>query len=84
MKALNKFAARLTTNSREYKIITRADDPYWDEGWTYHRPKGQRSRITASWKKKQLLMYQVRMYRTWKHNRKTQWKEKIVKTLCSN
>ena len=26
------------------------------------------------WKRKSLFYYQVRMYRTWKHNRKTQWK----------
>jgi hypothetical protein len=74
MKAYKTYKSRLTTNSREYKILTRDNDPYWDEGYRYHRPKGQRSNITRNWRKKELLQYQVRKYRTWKHNRKTQWK----------
>lgn len=44
---------------------------YWDEGW-YHT---QRKRGTSNyWKCKSLFQYEVRMYKTWKHNRKTQWK----------
>lgn len=74
MKAIKDWKSKFTTNNKEYKILTAGLDPYWDEGYTYHRPRGQRSRITASKKKKELLMYQVRMYRTWKHNRKTKWK----------
>ena len=30
---------------------------------------------------KGLMMYQVRMYKTWKHNRKHQWKEKSQNDL---
>ena len=45
---------------------------YWDEGITFY-PKRNRG-THHPWPK--LYSYQIRMYRTWKHNRKTQWKEK--------
>jgi len=69
MKPIKNQKSKLTTNSREYKIITGNTDPYWDEGYRYHKSRGRRK-----WKKKQLLHYQVRLYRTWKYNRKTKWK----------
>lgn len=34
--------------------------PYYDEGWTWHHGN--------------LPNHKWREYRTWKHNRKTQWK----------
>ncbi len=71
MKAFKNEKSKLTTNSREYKILTRYDDPYWDEGIKFHKSRGSRRK-----KKKQLIKQQVRLYRTWKYNRKTQWKEK--------
>lgn len=63
-----------TTNRKLYKTIRRGDDiPYWDEGcWSYHVSKGWRNKPK---KTKQLLKWEYRKFRTWKHNRKTQWKQ---------
>ena len=44
---------------------------YWDEGKTFYP---QRNRGTHHIYPK-LYSYQIRMYKTWKHSRKTQWKE---------
>ncbi len=73
MKAHKNYKSKVTTNSREYKINTGNYEPYWDEGFRYHKPKGIRK-----WKTKRLLMYQVRMYKTWKHNRVNQFKDKSL------
>jgi len=64
--------ARTTTCRKEYKIVTDPDykDPYWDEGVNYY-PKYRRGFKNPN---RFLLSYQIRMYKTWKHNRKTQWK----------
>lgn len=74
MKPENKNGkvAKSTTNRKEYKFFTNSKikEPYWDEGWTYY-PKYRR----GFKKSKQILKYQVRMYRTWKHNRRTRWKK---------
>ncbi len=43
---------------------------YWDEGlWSYPD-----YRVGFKNPKKYIYKYQVRMYRTWKYNRKTKWK----------
>jgi len=47
---------------------------YWDEGLNLYPRK------VHTWSKgpgKQIMSYQIRMYKTWKYNRKTQWKDKI-------
>ncbi len=44
---------------------------YWDECVTMY-PRYNRGTKQSN---KRLFSYQVRMYRTWKHNRKTQWRE---------
>jgi hypothetical protein len=65
---------KLTTDRREYKILSIVDpDPYAEEFWkTYPDIRPQ---FESNWKRrKTLLSYQRRMYRTWKYNRKTQWK----------
>lgn len=61
-----------TTCRKEYKIVTNDKfmDRYWDEGVNYYR-----SSPVNRWKRKELMMYQVRQYKSWKHNRKNQWKE---------
>ena len=66
---------KLTTNRREYKILTTVDqDPYPDWGYWNSYPK-LRPKYQSNWKRrKQLFSYERRMYRTWKYNRKTQWK----------
>lgn len=61
---------KTTTNSREYKSIRRYVDHYWDECIAFY-PRHNRGTNTVMPK---LMKFQVRMYRTWKHNRKTQWK----------
>lgn len=65
--------ARTTTSRKEYKVATndKMREWWWDECITYYplvRTRG------AKRPNKQIMSYQVRMYRTWKHNRKTQWK----------
>lgn len=61
-----------TTNRREYKILTTIDqDPYSEE---YGHITGRKIGNRGCWKSKYLWQHQVRMYRTWKHNRKKQWK----------
>ena len=69
MKPIKGKISQITTCSKEYKIVTNPDicEPYWDEGYNYYRSKGKR-------KLKKIFVYQVRMYRTWKYNRKKQWK----------
>ncbi len=60
-----------TTNRREYRILTTIDqDPYWDECKTFY-PLYRNGFKNSS---KRIRSFQVRMYKTWKHNRKTQWK----------
>lgn len=58
--------------SREYKIvlIDLLYPIYWDEGLSFY-PRYRRGFKNSN---KQLLKYQMREYRSWKHNRKTQYK----------
>jgi hypothetical protein len=76
MSIKRSVTARTTMDRRAYKIFTDPDfkDPYYDEAWHYHTTSAYS--WSFKWKRKQILAYQVRMYKTWKHNRKTQWKEK--------
>ena len=64
--------ARTTTCRKEYNVVTKPDyfDPYWDEGLNLY-PRYRKGFKNSG---KQLMSYQVRMYKTWKHNRKFQWK----------
>lgn len=58
-------------NNRQYRILFVFDhDRYFDEGKTYY-PKYRKGFINPN---KRLFSYEVRMYRTWKYNRKTKWK----------
>ena len=73
MKACKKsMIAKTTTCRKEYKIVTNYSirEPYWDEGINFY-PKYRRGYKNPG---KRIMSYQVRMYKTWKHNRKTQWK----------
>lgn len=65
--------ARKTMDRREYKILMTAPEPWWDEGISFY-PKWRPGKKNPN---KTLMSYQVRMYRSWKHNRKTQWKQKF-------
>lgn len=71
---LNRKKSESILNRKNYKIITTIDDdPYWDEGLSFHKSKGWRNKSKAQ-RKKELLCYQVRQYKTWKYNRLNQWK----------
>jgi hypothetical protein len=70
MKPFKSKVSQTTTCNKEYKIVTNDKFlPYWDEGKFYHKPKGRKK-----YKSRELLQYQVRMYKSWKHNRKKQYK----------
>jgi len=72
MKKFKCKKSEVVTDNKTYNILTKDDtDPYWDEGLHFYP---EYSRITKKYKKKQLLMYQIRMYKTWKHNRNKQYK----------
>ena len=64
--------ARTTTSRKNYNVVTKTNygDPFPDE-YTNYYPKWRRGYKNPI---KRLMSYQVRMYRTWKYNRKTQWK----------
>lgn len=73
MKPFKKSkVARTTTSRKEYKVVTndKIKEPYWDEGIMFY-PRYRKGYKNPN---KTIMSYQVRMYRTWKHNRKTQWK----------
>ena len=74
--SINRNRAKLNKahNNKEYKLIEWFSDPYWDEGVKWY-PKGNRHSHSGKkiWSGKH-YSYQIRMYKTWKHNRKTQWK----------
>jgi hypothetical protein len=74
MKAYKKTKiAKITTYRKEYKIVTndKIKEPYWDEGINFY-PRYRKGYKNSG---KQIMSYQVRMYKTCKHNRKTQWKK---------
>ena len=63
--------SRTTTCRKEYNVETRGlRDWYWDEGITYY-PLYKSGFKNPN---RRIMSYQVRMYKTWKHNRKKQWK----------
>ena len=75
--SINTNRARLNKakDNREYRIIFLKEmyPPYWDDGHSFKlRPRYRRGFKNPN---KQIYTPQVREYRTWKHNRKTQWKE---------
>lgn len=71
----NRNRSKLTkavTNNEYHKMWLKIlYDPYWDEGIIFY-PRWRKGFKNPN---KQLMSFQLRMYRTWKHNRKTQWKE---------
>lgn len=73
--SVNRNRAKLNKaeNGRDYQIIWLNElyPMYWDEGVNLY-PK---YRVGFKKPNKRLQMYKVRMYKTWKHNRKTQWKD---------
>ncbi|MEO6304661.1 MAG: hypothetical protein ABIP51_15985, partial [Bacteroidia bacterium] len=54
-----------TTNNNEYNRIKNFVEPYWEDCWQKHKRK----------RKFTIYKFKYREYRTWKHNRKTKWKQ---------
>ena len=71
-KNINRSRLNKANDSREYKyiLLNEAYPLYWDECITTY-PKYRRGYKNPN---KYLMKYQVRAYRTWKHNRKTKYK----------
>jgi len=71
-KEKRNFRLKWTANNREYHVLTLKQEysPYWDDGIDFY-PKHRRGFKNPL---KYIMNYQRRMYRTWKHNRKNQWK----------
>lgn len=68
----NRARLNKALTNKEYRIILldMLYPPYWDEG-IYLYPRYRRGYKNPN---KCIFPSQVRMYRTWKYNRKTQWK----------
>ena len=65
-----KFNKAQNGNEHRKMFLKWVYPPYWDDGiMTY--PKFKKGFKNPN---KRLLSYQVRMYKTWKHNRKNRWK----------
>lgn len=63
--------ARTTMYRKEYMVETKdLKDRYWCEGINFY-PKYRRGFKNPN---KTIMSYQIRMYKTWKHNRKKQHK----------
>ena len=77
-KNRNRAKLNKAKTSKEYSAIQyNINYPiYWDECTMYY-PRYNRgtSKDNMKFWRKQKLSYQYRMYKNWKHNRKTQWKE---------
>jgi hypothetical protein len=65
-----KLSKAVSGNEYHKMLIKMLYEPYWDECIVFYP---RRNRGTHHCRPK-LMSYQVRMYKTWKHNRKTQWK----------
>ena len=72
-KNRNRAKFNQAHNGREYlsKMRNELYPPYWDEGILFY-PRYRKGFKNSH---KCIFNYQVRRYRTWKHNRKTQWKQ---------
>ena len=69
-KNTNRAKFNKAQNGKNYKLLILKElyPPYYEEGYSYRKPNHKRP--FNKW----LLGYQYRMYRSWKHNRKKQWK----------
>ena len=80
--SINRNRAKLNKakNSTTYKKILNdyLYPPYYDEGVNFHYRRTkysiEGSKNYSSWSRKEITHFKFRMYRTWKYNRKTQWK----------
>lgn len=72
-KNLNRQKLKKAEDGRSYRILwLKMKFPlYWEEGIVTY-PRYRRGYKNPN---KYLFAYEMRMYKTWKYNRKTQWKE---------
>ena len=72
-KNRNRVKLNKAQNGREYHQIgiNEVYPMYWDDGIIYY-PKYRKGFKNPN---KRLQRYKIREFKTWKHNRKTQWKE---------
>lgn len=68
----NRAKLLIAYNNKVYRriLINMYYPAYWDDGLVPY-PHCRRG---FKQQKKRIYYYQVRMYKTWKHNRKNQWK----------
>lgn len=68
----NRAKLNKAINNHQYRIIWLKYEypPYYDEGISMY-PRYKKGFKNPT---KQIFAYQVRMYRTWKYNRKNKWK----------
>jgi len=74
-KKRNRAFLNKAEDGHSYKVLLLKElyPPYWDEGGAWYYPCMGPS-WAKTWRKKSITRYDYRTYRTWKHNRKTQWK----------
>lgn len=67
-KNRNRAKLNKAHNNKEYRYLQIGINYpiYWDEGIISHS------------KKKFLMSFKMRSYKTWKHNRLNQWKKRVV------
>lgn len=74
-----KKITEATADCRAYKLLTTIDqDPYHEECWSVYRRKAYKTHSSCNGRRKYIYRYEYRQYRSWKYNRKVQWKEKAV------
>lgn len=78
-KNRNRTKLNKAETNKEYKVLSLIEEypPYWDDGIIFY-PRYKRGSKNPL---KRIFSYQVRMYRTWKYNRKTKWKQKKKSTM---
>ena len=65
MKPFKGKVSQTTLCRKEYKIVTNSDfESDWDYGWNFNHKSRHRDLSNHKW----------REFKSWKHNRKTQWK----------
>jgi hypothetical protein len=74
-KNTNRAYLNKAEDGHSYKVLLLKElyPPYYDEAWSYHFPSLGPS-WSNKWSKKAIFRHKYREYRTWKYNRKTQWK----------
>jgi len=74
-KKRNRAFLNKAEDGHSYKILLldKLFPIYWDDGCNFHYTSNGPS-WGKKWKVKTITRYDYRTYRTWKYNRKTQWK----------